>query len=99
MVDKSGTAIRERISTLVESFPALSGAPGVRPWDATDLDEWAAGGEPGHGAICAAQFVLSVWNPKLTWSCGKFDLHEALGTWDEKNTEAFQSWINEPWWP
>lgn len=99
MVDKSGIAIRERMSAFAESFPALSSAPGIRPWDATELDEWGAGGDPGHGAICAAQFVLSVWNPQQKWSCGRFDLHQALGTWDDQNTGAFQEWIKHPWWP
>lgn len=96
---ESGTRIREKMSTLAETFPGLSNVPGVRPWDASALDDWAASGEMGHGALVAAQFVLSVWNPKMTWSCGKFDIHEALGVWDGKHSAAFLAWAAKPWWP
>jgi len=91
--------IRDKMSNLAETFPALQAAPGIRPWDATILDEWGASGDPGHGSVCAVRFVLSVWNPKLTYESGRFDLHEALGVWDEENTQAFRNWINDPWWP
>jgi|SRR5579884_1080458 len=94
-----GTKIREKTSAFAETFPGLSNAPGIRPWDASALDDWAASGEPGHGALCAAQFVLSVWNPKISWSSGKFDIHEALAVWDKSHCEAFLVWVAKPWWP
>jgi len=82
-----------RISLLADSFPALHKAPGVAPWDEGKFGRWARSGI-SHGELCAARFVLSVWN-HYDW---KFDMHEALGCWDNGNLEAFVAWAKAPWW-
>ena len=87
-----------RMTTLAQSFPTLRVADGVSPWDAERLEAWLMSGAPGHGAKCAGRFVLSVWNSYHTWACGHFDLHEALGCWDDKHRSAFARWVTAPWW-
>lgn len=74
-------------------------------------ERWATG---SGGERDAALFVLSVWNPGDDWSqfgltrpsstgmgtdCGFFDLHTALGNWDEAHRAAFVAWCAAPWWP
>lgn len=91
----------EKTSLLALSFPELSrrAAHAVLPFDALVLNKWARSGAPGHGGLCAARFVLSVWDPRQKWSSGKFDLHEALSIWDEGHQKAFVTWARSPWWP
>ena len=87
-----------RMQTLALSFPTLTKCRGLQPWDPDEFDQWATGPEPGHGALCAARFVLAVWNPYANWRCGQFDLMEAIFCWDENHRRAFQRWVADPWW-
>lgn len=87
----------ERLSRLAESFPALRGAPGVRPWDPVALDAWAAGPVPSSGALCAAQLVLTAFNWTATWQCGPFCLGRAIATWDAQQRAAFAAYARDPW--
>jgi hypothetical protein len=88
------------MSELAESFPTLRNRPGVSPWDPESLDRWAAGSEPSHGARCAAQFVLHVWNAYVKdWKSGRFDMMEAVMCWDREHRAAFSAWTQKPWWP
>lgn len=95
----------ERIQALVASFPTLfNHGLADEPFDANGhaaitFDKWACGPAPGSGALCAAQFILSIWNTTTEWDCGRFDLHRALGVWDDRHREAFLAWANDPWWP
>jgi hypothetical protein len=86
------------IRTLAQHFPGLWKAPGVSPWDAVALDEWAASGGPSHGERCAAQFLLAVWNPDERWRSGKFDVMEALRVFDAQHHRALIEWALNPWW-
>lgn len=52
-----------------------------------------------HGEKITIQFLLSIWNPSTKWSCGPFDLHEALKVWDRKRHDAFLKWVASPFWP
>ena len=52
-----------RMAALARSFHCLAEADGVLPWDPERFVRWMHSGAPGHGARCAGQFVLSVWNP------------------------------------
>ncbi len=88
-----------RMTALALSFPTMRYADGVAPWDAVRLSRWLRSGAPGHGAKCAGQFLLGVWNPSTRWRSGKFDLHEALGVWDHEHHAAFLAWVRAPWWP
>jgi hypothetical protein len=89
----------QKMESLALSFPSLRSAVGVRPWSADELDAWARSDVSGHGALCAARFMLAVWNPDGAWSCGRFDLMEALAVWDVDHRLAFLSWVGRPWWP
>ena len=71
--------------------------PGVEPWDAELLDGSFAGAS--HGEKCVIRFLLNVWNPAESWSCGPFDVLGALSVWDAKQRLAFLEWAAEPWWP
>lgn len=86
-----------KVAALAALFPALTGAPGVSPWDALALNLWACRGA-SHGEQLAARFVLTVWNQHEAWECGRFDVMEALSVWDDKNRAAFLTWARQPWW-
>jgi hypothetical protein len=88
----------EPIERLALSFPTLRGAGGVSPWNPRELDGWACGPVPGHGAKHAARFVLAVWNNDAEWQCGKFDVVEALPVWDDSHRAVFLAWCAQPWW-
>jgi hypothetical protein len=88
-----------RMSALALSFPSLRQADGLAPWEPEPFARWMRSGAPGHGAKCAGQFLLSVWNPSTRWKGGRFDLHEALAIWDEAHRAAFLAWARAPWWP
>jgi hypothetical protein len=89
-----------RMSALALSFPSLRQADGLAPWEPERFAQWMRSGAPGHGAKCAGQFVLGVWNPSTRWKGGgRFDLHEALTIWDEDHRTAFLAWARAPWWP
>lgn len=106
---------RERMSLLALSFPILrrDAESAVVPWDAEALDRWACSGGATSGSLLAARFVLSVWDPETEWECMRdhnhnrsgmsrhvgFQLHRALGVWDNEQRAAFVAWAREPWWP
>lgn len=82
---------KEKISALAQTFPALRGAPGTRPFDEDRLQEWM--GVCSGGERRAAAFILSVWNHFEY----KFDVGEISG-WDDGNLRAFAEWAKDPWW-
>ena len=90
---------RERMAELAESFPTLEGAPGVAPFDAERLDQWADGGGRGSGSQHAVRFILAVWNYRNDWKVGDFNAVRAMGVWDDSHRDAFRQWCAEPWWP
>lgn len=72
---------------------------------------WMCGG-PSHGELLAGRFVLGVWSPSTDWTeqarlsglepgsaLIRFDVFEAMGTWDLAHVEAFQRWVEFPFWP
>lgn len=94
---------KTKFKALFLSFPTLLDAPGfdTDDFDAWAFAEWATGPAPSHGARCAAQFVLGVWNPGSYPDYGlpPFDIHEALGTWDDQHRQPFAGWCAAPFWP
>lgn len=88
---------RDDLAALVESFPTLRRAPGVRPFDAEALDAWASGPAPSSGAFHAARLILAVYNNRAPWQCGRFDVVEAMSTWDAAHRRAFLAWAQAPW--
>lgn len=87
-----------RVRLLAQTFPSLWTAPGIRPWDAVVVDQWASSGRASHGELCTARFVLAVWDTNGEWQSGRFDLMEALRVWDLPHRQAFLDWASEPWW-
>jgi hypothetical protein len=77
----------------------LEKASGVTLWDANTLDRWAASYTGSHGELITARFLLAVWDPEHTWSCGRFELMEALRVWNDRHRAAFLKWASDPWWP
>jgi hypothetical protein len=101
--------IDERMYELASRFPTLQRTPRelFAPWQPERFAEFWVGGSGGEKD--AALFVLSVWNPSTDWNewvgltrggerGGIFDMHRALGNWDEKHREAFVAWARRPWW-
>jgi len=88
-----------RMLLLAQTFPALWNTPGINPWNALVVDEWASSGSATHGELCAARFVLAVWDVNQDWRCGQFDLMNALRIWDEWHRKAFLELAANPWWP
>lgn len=97
-MDDSQARAQVGIVRLARSFPSLRHAPGVAPWDASRLDDWAARGGPSHGEKCSARFILAVLNPDHVWQSGRFDLMEAVRIWDIANHQAFLARAAKPWW-
>ena len=73
-------------------FPALIDAPGVSPWNPNQLDIWAAESADDSNAVQSARFLLNLWMPSREWQCGRFDMNEAIQTWDRSHRRAFLDW-------
>lgn len=98
---------------LCRLFPSLRHVHGADPWDATAMLRFACSGH-SHGETLAARFVLTVWNCTDDWNeiahtegiltgpdeqLRRFDIFEALGTWDYAHHEAALTWLRDPFWP
>lgn len=89
---------------LARTFPTLRRKLGhVELWDPIQFATMAAPWSGGERD--AALFVLSVWDPATDWSefgltreGGRFNLHVALGNWDDEHRKAFVQWAARPWW-
>jgi hypothetical protein len=104
---RAGLPVTEAMGELAASFPTIARRPDTfQPWDAVAFAEaWATG---SGGEKDAALFVLSVWDPANDWSefgltrggerGGRFDVHRALGNWDNEHRAAFVDWASDPWW-
>jgi len=103
--------VSRQMSALSQCFHSLRGANGTEPWDPERLMRWACAGR-SHGEVLAARFVLSVWNSGTDWAeeakaegidnsaaLARFDLFEALQTWDYDHQDAFLKWVEAPFWP
>lgn len=82
---------------LAESFPSLADVPGVRPFAAERLNEWAQKeAEPGSHGHHAAHFVLAVYatarNAHTAWVL-RFRIFNSLASWDEVHRTAFAVWV------
>ena len=101
------------MSALANSFPGLRGRPGAEPWDAIAMLRYLCTGGGSHGEKLAARFVLGVWNSAEDWeatakkqgieypetAAAKFDVFEAISTWDDEHRQAFLTWCEAPFWP
>ncbi len=88
-----------QMEQLARTFPILLDCPGTQPWSPEKLQAWATSHGASNGALSAARFLLSLWNPHRSWKCGRFNVMEAFLCWDDKHRQAFLQWANRPWWP
>lgn len=88
----------QRMTALALTFHSMRNAPGIDPWRADLVAEWAKG-PLSHGERLTAHFLLSVWDPGLSWELNPFDAMEALKVWDPSHHQAFVNWVSNPWWP
>lgn len=101
---------RAELVKLARSFPSLSEAPGLDPFDFPRFQEWvrtknavmALASLPpqefklSRYALHAGQFIVNVWRGE-TWRVGAFDVVSAFQAWDDQHKEAFQAWVAAPW--
>ena len=106
-------ADRARMSRIARSFPTLARGAPIDVFDPEALDAWACSGAATSGSSAAARFILSVWSGSTgaldagedpskhvwCWRSRRFELHEALGYWDDAHRAAFRAWARDPWWP
>jgi hypothetical protein len=111
--DGRGIDTARAMTALARKFPTLRGVPGVDPWDALAFLRWACSPAPSSGAYHAAKFMLGVWSPDTDWTeearaagilsgdqrIARFDLFQAMGTWDVEHRRAVMTWIHAPFWP
>ena len=92
------TPLPPRLRELAWSFPCLSHLR-AELQSVEALATWAYS-FASHGEDLAARFVLGVWNPEVpeAWGVGRFDVHDAMGTWSPTNRDAFVAWARAPWW-
>lgn len=87
---------RVRWQRLVDTFN-MESLPGFKPWDALKADNLRG---LSHGESLVVSFLLGVWDPNnRDWKHPRFDVFDALQTWDLPRTQAFLSWAQEPFWP
>ncbi len=86
----------ERASFLAQAFHVLRDADGVAPFDARKLERWARGPAATNASKQCAAFVLNVYNTRLKWKCGPFNVAYAIAIWDADNRWAFQAWAAQP---
>jgi len=84
-----------RFQNLVDEFQLAK--PGAKPFDADLLDDNYVGAS--HGEKVSIAFILNVWNPGHEWQAGRFNVMDALFSWDVDKRKAFVAWAAEPWWP
>ena len=88
-----------KMTRLAESFRCLEYKPGVRPWDAAALAEWASSGEGTDPEMQAAAFVLEVASMAAVWEgVPSFKMHDAALAWSKDDRAAFAAWIQAPWY-
>lgn len=107
------SSIGSKMAELSFSFPSSEVFEGaLAPWNQLELLRMLCNEGWSHGERATAQFLLSVWNPGTDWvemarehgiedpeHAGRFDLHDALGVWDDEHRAAFLAWVKAPWWP
>lgn len=91
--DHTAEAASRAMIHLAKQLPSLAH---IERWDPCGLEQWARG--PVHvQALHAARFVCGVWDPQRpSW---RFDLMEALDTFDHAHGMAVAKWVMAPWYP
>ncbi|AWM39168.1 hypothetical protein GobsT_25480 [Gemmata obscuriglobus] len=82
-------SLEEKMTAFAQTFPSMTDAMGVAPWDAGAFDRWADETPISHGERITAQFLLAVWDSGNTWKCGRFDVVQALRLWGPSTEPHF----------
>jgi hypothetical protein len=85
------------VSELAEAFVGLSAAPGVRPFSATTLHNWACEQPLDDAQRAAVAFVLHVADAAARWKL-RFEVVAAMKCWDTAQRAVFVEWARRPWW-
>lgn len=88
----------EKWAELARSFSGFEDAPGLVPGqvDVDQFDDWAADLPSPSSAHVSAKFVLHLWESHRAWASGKFNLGQAIRTWDDTHLRQFQAWASDP---
>lgn len=91
----------DRWTRTVMTFPVLRSYATESKLSDGHVDEFdSAAAKGGEAARQAAAFVLNLWNSRVEWECGKFDLFLSMRRlWDHEQRNAFQQWAADPWFP
>ena len=87
-----------RMEKFAKSFPSLKEAEGLSPWEPYKLCQWGKSYGKGSTELNAVRFVLWIFNPQLLYPCGRFELWEAMLSFEDGDREAFAQWVKSPWW-
>ena len=85
------------VTELAEAFVGLGGAPGVRPFSAAILHNWACEQSLDEGLRAAVGFVLHVADAGAPWRL-RFEVVGAMKAWDTAQRAVFVEWARRPWW-
>ena len=83
--------------TSVGELVGLAGAPGVRPFAANTLHNWACEQPLSEGVRAAIAFVLHVADAGARWKL-RFEVVGAMKVWDTAQRAVFVEWARLPWW-
>lgn len=68
----------------------------IRKWESAEFDQMAR--KFSSSEVCAARFILTVWNWNTKWKCGPFNAVDAVSNWSQHDRKAFTNWCLDPWW-
>jgi hypothetical protein len=81
-----------RLAELARTFPSLARSPVLDPFDVERVEAFRR--VCSHGECLAADFILHVYNRYEH----RFDLGEAMNTWDDAHIAAFAAWARAPFY-
>lgn len=83
----------QRITALAQRFPCHRDILGDGAWNAQNLIR--RHGTASSGERHAISFLLTIWNIDQDW-VPKFNVAEAMTTWDNGHRRAFAEWVASP---
>lgn len=84
------------LSALAEAFPALTGAPGTRPFQPTILSAWAAAPDRTEAERDSAAFVLQVFDSRQEWGAHS-DIITMMERCDAITLAVLTEWAQHRW--
>jgi len=89
---------RAKMTALALTFPPLTRkTPGISPFDAEILDDWAATTPRlRRHTIAAVRFILSVWSSTREWRTGRFSLIDFYRNAGQRHWLALAAFCEKP---